>query len=353
MSKTPIINMPSVSRQLTIEQEKSLQSGNGNIGIYLKGLQTKIIDDKISKKEKNMFSSTLFLLNWLNKNTNIDMLGLKEILNGAYTVIKDDNGMLYKEVCKLANNKKDKKRGTAPQFINGVFNGGTESSHYSCPSKQECKHPSGKDQIRMGQGDMYDCNKEGTCNLKKNNNFFDLLIGVQCNKYTKSKSKSKSQTKSQSNYKYKSKLNQNKKNTWFQFEYARISGKTFKEKLTNKYVHHLWSTFCYALSFCKKNQGTFGTSYYTENTQPYILKLNNKQQNNITSSNDVENKINNTPSDDSTFASIIEELNKDGGPLVLMGGKKRTKKRRKKLKRYKKNKTKKNNKQRRTKKRRR
>ena len=91
MSKTPIINMPSVSRQLTIEQEKSLQSGNGNIGIYLKGLQTKIIDDKISKKEKNMFSSTLFLLNWLNKNTNIDMLGLKEILNGAYTVIKDDN----------------------------------------------------------------------------------------------------------------------------------------------------------------------------------------------------------------------------------------------------------------------
>ena len=199
-------------------------------------------------------------------------MGLKEILNGGYTVIENDAGELYYSICQLAQQEEDIERGIAPYFVAGKrISRAPESSHDSCPSRKEetiCKTPDDKDQIRMGQGLLYDCNERGLCNRNKSSSYFDLIIGVQCNE------------------------NEEKSgNTWFQFEYARLTGSTIVEKVTNKYLLHVYSFLCYAASFCTENQGTFGTSKFVENGRHYRLLMNADNPKNITSSNDDKNKL--------------------------------------------------------------
>ena len=83
-------------RQTTQAQVLELTENIGIIGNYLESLQRTLLEDSL--QGRNMFSSTLFLLSWLNKNTNIDLVGLKEILNGGYTVIENDKGNQYYSV---------------------------------------------------------------------------------------------------------------------------------------------------------------------------------------------------------------------------------------------------------------
>lgn len=257
-------------RQTTQAQVLELTENRGIIGNYLESLQLTLIEDDLVGRQRNMFSSTLFLLSWLNKNTNIDLVGLKEILNGAYTVIENDNGDLYYKVCQLAKQERDIERGTAPYFVAGKrISRVPESSHDSCPSNTKCETPSDKDQIRMGQGLLYDCNEIGLCNRNKSSSYFDLIIGVQCNDDGAESG-----------------------NTWFQFEYARLTGSTIAEKVTNKYLLHVYSFLCYVASFCTKNQGTFGTSKFVENGRHYRLLMNSNNGKNITSSNDRINNLN-------------------------------------------------------------
>jgi len=261
---------PSSLRQTTQAQVRELTENRGIIGNYLESLQLTLIEDDLVGRQRNMFSSTLFLLSWLNKNTNIDLVGLKEILNGAYTVIENDNGDLYYKVCQLAKQERDIERGTAPYFVAGKrISRVPESSHDSCPSNTKCKTPHDKDQIRMGQGLLYDCNERGLCNRNKSSSYFDLIIGVQCNDDGAESG-----------------------NTWFQFEYARLTGSTIAEKVTNKYLLHVYSFLCYVASFCTKNQGTFGTSKFVENGRHYRLLMNSNNGKNITSSNDRINNLN-------------------------------------------------------------
>ena len=261
---------PSSLRQTTQAQVRELTENRGIIGNYLESLQLTLIEDDLVGRQRNMFSSTLFLLSWLNKNTNIDLVGLKEILNGAYTVIENDNGDLYYKVCQLAKQERDIERGTAPYFVAGKrISRVPESSHDSCPSNTKCETPSDKDQIRMGQGLLYDCNERGLCNRNKSSSYFDLIIGVQCNDDGAESG-----------------------NTWFQFEYARLTGSTIAEKVTNKYLLHVYSFLCYVASFCTKNQGTFGTSKFVENGRHYRLLMNSNNGKNITSSNDRINNLN-------------------------------------------------------------
>lgn len=292
-------------RQTTQAQVLELKENKGIIGNYLKSLQRKLLEDDLVGRQRNMFSSTLFLLSWLNKNTNIDLVGLKEILNGAYTVIENDNGDLYYKVCQLAKQERDIERGTAPYFVAGKrISRVPESSHYSCPSrkeKTECKTPHDKDQIRMGQGLLYDCNERGLCNRNKSSSYFDLIIGVQCNDDGAESG-----------------------NTWFQFEYARLTGSTIAEKVTNKYLLHVYSFLCYAASFCTKNQGTFGTSKFVENGRHYRLLMNSNNGKNITSSNDRINNLNIlTPS---KLEEKFEKNRKKPIVFTISGGRKTKKK---------------------------
>jgi hypothetical protein len=254
--------------------KNNLLNKETGIGKYLKNLQLKLEADAAnSRKSGESFSSTLFLLKWLNKNTNIDLEGLNEIFNGGYTVIENDYGELYNEICKLANNTDDKKRGTAPDFVSGPKEATPpQSSHYSCPKNNKCKTPENKSQIRMGQGVLYAC-ENGLC-TNKSSSVFDLIIGVRCND--------------------DSKINDNNSqgNTWFQFEYARLTGNSKMEALSNKYLLHVYSFLCYIGTFCTENQGTFGTSLFVESGPHYRLLMKRNAGDIPGSSIDEENKNN-------------------------------------------------------------
>lgn len=308
-------------RQSTAAQNIELTENRGFIDAYLQSLQQTLLEDDLIGKQRNMFSSTLFLLSWLNKNTNIDIMGLKEILNGAYTVIENDNGDLYYEVCQLSKQEKDIERGTAPYFVAGKRISSTpESSHDSCPSKNEnakCHTPEDKDQIRMGQGLLYDCNKSGSCNRDRYSSFFDLIIGVQCN---------------------------DSKNTWFQFEYARLTGSTSVERFTNKYLLHVYSFLCYAASFCKRNQGTFGTSKFVENGRHYRLLMNENNDNNVSSSYDTINDLNILSPAEKEAERValvqLEKMRERASRVITIQGGRRKKHRKRKTKSNRKRKTK-------------
>tara|TARA_B110000037_G_C17113370_1_gene502750 strand:+ start:941 stop:2152 length:1212 start_codon:yes stop_codon:yes gene_type:complete len=297
---------PNSLRDSTGNQNRELERGTGIIGNYLQSLQRTLLQDSLQGRQRNMFSSTLFLLIWLNKNTNIDIIGLKEILNGGYTVIENDNGNLYYRVCQLAKQERDIERGTAPYFVSGKRISHTpESSHDSCPSRGEnakCITPSDKDQIRMGQGLLYDCNENGVCNRNKSSKFFDLIVGVQCLDGKKGH-----------------------KNTWFQFEYARMTGSTVVEKVTNKYLLHVYSFLCYVATACTKNQGTFGTSRFVENGRYYRLLMNNNNTTNITSSQDVRNNLNIITEEEKK--NFIKRYKEKPVVFTIQGGKRKTRRR--------------------------
>ena len=69
----------------------NMGKSSGVIGKYLATLKKQLFDIDGISGQKPIFSSSLYLLNWLNTNTNIDYGGLQEILNGAYTIIEGDN----------------------------------------------------------------------------------------------------------------------------------------------------------------------------------------------------------------------------------------------------------------------
>ena len=150
--------------------------------------------------------------------TNIDKDSLKEVFSGAFVIIRD-KGFFYNTFrCESARFCDTKK----------IL---SESSHDSLSKDQ---------QYRIGNGILYNCSEDGTCNLNESNNVFDLLVGT-------------------------SPIENFYGDTWFQFEYANILGNW------NKYVLHAYSFVKHKLS--GKNVGPLGESSYAEYVQPLILDI--------------------------------------------------------------------------------
>ena len=153
--------------------------------------------------------------------TNINLYGIKELFNGAFVIIKDDNGYFfykYKSSGRMCNTRKKI----------------SESSH-------DTLFKDG--QYRMGKGILYNCDtskNECSLNTKKKSSVFDLLVGT-------------------------SPIENYYGDTWIQFEYANILG--FK----NKFLLHGYSFLAY--KYYGKNIGPLGTSEYTEYTKPLILEV--------------------------------------------------------------------------------
>jgi hypothetical protein len=147
--------------------------------------------------------------------TNVNVDGLNELYNGAYTIIRD-NGFFY--------NKFFKENGVCN--ISGLV---PESSHDSLK-----KFP----QYRFGNGALYSCT-DGRCDTKKANSMFDLLVGKSPNPHFYG-------------------------DTWFQFEYANI--KSVKNKL-----FHVASYFKHKAT--GQNVGPLGISKYLEYSRPLILSV--------------------------------------------------------------------------------
>ena len=240
------------SRTRSEEQGESRSHSDGKLKPYLKSLR-KILKEKGEKKS----SIILFVLEWLNANTNIDVKGLREIFKGAYTVIDGDIGGLYYETCKMTQKINNSEAAS-------IFVGFPHSSHASCPQRKHpiCTIPGHKNQMRLGQGTLFDCERSGACDARNKSVFFDLLMGITCD-------------------------SKQAGNTWFQFEYARITGVNWSEKFVNKYIKHLRAFLLYKGS--GKNQGMFGSSLYKERGMHYILTLKKNNVFNITSSFDPRN----------------------------------------------------------------
>jgi hypothetical protein len=142
--------------------------------------------------------------------TNFNYSHLKQLLKGAYFIIKD-NGIFYDKWKKYSNRNKS-------LFKN-------YSSHNSC-----------KKTYRIGKNKI--CNVNGHIN-----HHFDCVIGTICCADEKN------------NHKYC--------NTWFQFEKTRLNSIKNKFKHSIDYLRHI---------FTNKNIGPFGKSSNTDKNA-LILKL--------------------------------------------------------------------------------
>lgn len=163
--------------------------------------------------------------------TNFDYYTFKQILNGAYVIIKD-NGYFYKKWILYHKNNLKKNNKTLEPIFNSMYFFFNSSSHHSCHN-----------QYRLGNGVIYDVNDDVT-------NMFDFLIGTTCKpKYIECK-------------------NIKKCNTWFQLERSRITN----------FINMIEHTFDYInFKINGRNIGPFGESEHTENNQPIILKLKKEQ----------------------------------------------------------------------------
>lgn len=95
-------------------------------------------------------------------------------------------------------------------------------------------------QYRIGNGIIYNCDENGSCNKNSANSVFDLLVGTSPIEYFYG-------------------------DTWIQFEYANL--------LTgwNKYALHAYSFFLHKLT--GQNVGPLGNSDYAEYKKPLILEI--------------------------------------------------------------------------------
>lgn len=177
--------------------------------------------------ETGVVSTTVlqFLQN-LVEYTNLTMPCLQEIINGAFTIIRGDTGYFY-EIYKTSQDA-------------------TQCSEWLC-GIAETSHDSIENQYRLGQRSMV-----GTQLIEDRENapishIFDLLVGTSVLPGDLHGS------------------------TWFQFEYARLTGDTLFRALQNRLFEHLISFVKYKAS--GKNQGVFGGSPYAEYNRPLILDL--------------------------------------------------------------------------------
>jgi len=214
----------------------------GVLGPYLRGF----IENETEKKGK-IFQMIVALFTWLSKQTNIDIPGFKELLNGAHIVIDDDKGELFEYMYQQLSRVSSDNSSLKDKSVNTT----KVSSHYSKLSKKNmetCESCGEEDQMRLGHGTIYNCNDKGDLILDETNNMFDLLIGVR-------------------NIQSDNKTNGS---TWIQLEYARIYDETGKTSV-RYFLHHSKSWIKYKYS--GENQGPFGSSFYTENGLPYILSI--------------------------------------------------------------------------------
>jgi hypothetical protein len=177
---------------------------------YSYELSDKLKVDELIKK----FITELIIYTNLNKN------GLDELYKGAFIIIRDKGFFYNKFKCESSRICDVKK------FI-------SESSHDSLH-----KNP----QYRIGNGVLYHCNENGTCDENKQNSVFDLLIGT-------------------------SPIDHFYGDTWIQFEYANLL------TVWNKYTLHAYSFIIHKLT--GKNVGPLGESDYAEYKKPLILEICN------------------------------------------------------------------------------
>jgi hypothetical protein len=205
---------------------------------------------EIQDNERTTFKMILALLIWLGDNTNIDIRGFEELLKGAHIVIYGDNGKLFLEMCKHFKRVKSS-YGSALSSKRWP----PQSSHSSeIPEEIQDACPlHGNDQLRLGHGIIFNCDKVGNLIHEEANDTFDILMGIRG--ATPSKDYAG--------------------NSWVQLEYARLSGTALKERAVNA-INHGWAWVKYKVR--GNNQGPFGESSYTETgpTGPYVLKMNER-----------------------------------------------------------------------------
>jgi len=185
--------------------------------------QLKILEhiDKYKDKIDKLF---IIIICYLVKYTEFDYNDFKQLLKGAFFIIKNDNGFFYEKLKIYSNRRKDCFR--------------NKSSHNSCQKIH-----------RIGKHFIYDINGK----INKN---YDCLIGKKCSVKHYSISKDK--------------YNHDNCNSWFQFEKTRTDTSLNKLKHSFDYVKYF---------ITKRNIGPFGYSKYTENN-PIILNFSKKDNKN-------------------------------------------------------------------------
>lgn len=151
-----------------------------------------------------------FLADVLDRTT-ITYPQIYELFNGAFIIIKGDNGYFYEKYM--------------PNHYMLSIKEKRETSHYSHSPKQ----------VRMGGGTLFHLMK----NMKTKE--FDLLIGTSIRPRCEG-------------------------DTWFQFETSNL-------KSFSGMIRHFVSYIAYKIT--NKNQGPFGSSIYTEERPLYICVKNN------------------------------------------------------------------------------
>lgn len=199
-----------------LENISVVNPGYGEMLKYLQALQdTGLVSDTI-----------LEFLGELVEYTNVTAESLREILNGAFTVIRGDNGFFYRSF------KQTEDAMTCSEWVCGIA---------------ETSHDSMDPQYRLGQRSMVGPELLIDRERAPTSHIFDLLVGTsvlpgdlyRC--------------------------------TWFQFEYARLTGQTMLGGLWNRVVEHLVAFVKYKST--GRNQGVFGGSVHAEYNKPLILDL--------------------------------------------------------------------------------
>jgi len=286
--------------QPTSDLHSKIKKGVGILGPYIKQF--------IQKEQKTTtFSILIALFTWLSEFTNIDIPGFQELLNGAHVVVSGDKGELYKYLSDNLTRVLDDNSSLPKK--SGI-NTTNLSSHYSLTP-----------QLRLGHGTIYNCNSDGNLNVEEHNDMFDLLVGVR----DESGIFENSSDSTNNNFQ---KLTKNlstptNKSTWIQLEYARVG-----HVLSPHFVLHGLSYLKYKWS--GRNQGPFGSSYYTETGLPYIL-IKGPQFPPAKPSSSLNKKIKNQYKKEIASKSLSHagvKLTNRMSPLL--GGKRKTRKKRKK-----------------------
>ena len=192
---------------------------------------------KLLCSKNNISPSIMYFLKLVLKHTSLKMsysTFFNHLLNGAYCIIKNDDGYIYKKMKKYNKYKKT---------LKGVGGFNFYSSHFS-----------NDPQFRLGNKSLYNYKN-------KENDNFDLIVSTR-----------PILEKSRFIYKSKSKkLNYFKKyqgDTWFQFE---------KNRLSNKHIftsiNYMINLLLFKMNLKKlENIGPFGKSKYTE-YNPLIIEF--------------------------------------------------------------------------------
>lgn len=168
--------------------------------------------------------------------TDITFVDLKEILNGAHTMVRGDKGYFYRKYKNpyirryIDDDGNERTEKVIPKYK--VAYDKNAAPPFSPPSSSHLsKEP---EQLRLGAGTLYSCDDD-KCTSER----FDLLVGTSTFPETEG-------------------------DTWFQFEYFNCATITNNLLHLYAYVLHVKSGY--------KNIGPFGASLYSEKKN-YILQL--------------------------------------------------------------------------------